>query len=94
MFGLLVTANVFPSSPILVTLMIEATLSSETPVLTKVTGRHISEDGILRKRLIMKDHLSVFGLMLNELLFILIGASTTARALLPRARGLRDIFNR
>jgi hypothetical protein len=43
---LLVTANVVPSSPILVTLMMEATLSFETLVLTRATGRNIPEDGI------------------------------------------------
>jgi hypothetical protein len=35
---LLVTANVAPSSPILVTLMMEALRSSETSVLTGATG--------------------------------------------------------
>jgi hypothetical protein len=39
---LLVTANVVPSSPILVILMREALRSSETSVLTRAT-----EDGIL-----------------------------------------------
>jgi hypothetical protein len=34
---LLVTGNVIPSSPILVTLMTEALSSSETSVLTRVT---------------------------------------------------------
>jgi hypothetical protein len=41
-------ANVLPSSPILVTLMTEARLSSETSALTRATLRNIPEDGILR----------------------------------------------
>jgi hypothetical protein len=41
----LVTANV-PSSPILVTLMMEAIRFSESSVLTRATLRKISEDGI------------------------------------------------
>jgi hypothetical protein len=45
---LLVTANVFPSSPILVTLMMKTLRSSETSVLTRPTWRTIPEDGILQ----------------------------------------------
>jgi hypothetical protein len=43
---LLVTANV-PSSPILVTLMMEAIYSSETSVLKRTTRSNIPKDGIL-----------------------------------------------
>jgi hypothetical protein len=47
MFQWLVTANVFRSSLILVTLLIEAACSSETSVLTTATRHRILEDGIL-----------------------------------------------
>jgi hypothetical protein len=44
---LLVTANVLPSSPIFVTLMMEALDPPETSVLTRAMGCNISEDYIL-----------------------------------------------
>jgi hypothetical protein len=46
MLQLLVTANVVPNSPILVTLMIEAIRSSETSVFTIARRHNNPEDGI------------------------------------------------
>jgi hypothetical protein len=46
-FSCSLTAKVAPSSPILVTLLVEAICSSETSVLTRATWHHIPEDDIL-----------------------------------------------
>jgi hypothetical protein len=43
---MLVAANVGPSSPILVTLMMEALSYSESHFLTRARRRNIPEDGI------------------------------------------------
>jgi hypothetical protein len=55
---LLVTANIVPSSLILVTLMMEAILSSKTSVLTRVTRRHIPEDGTLHSH--RRENLEIY----------------------------------
>jgi hypothetical protein len=49
MLRLLVTANVVPSLPVLVTLMMVTMSFSETSVLTTAQHRHIQEDDILQR---------------------------------------------
>jgi hypothetical protein len=60
---LLVTANVVPSSQILVTLMMEALRSSKSSVLRTATWRHIPEDGILHShcRETLKSYIALTG---------------------------------
>jgi hypothetical protein len=60
---LLVTANIVPSSLILLTLTKEAIRSSETSVITRVTRRHIPDDGILQsyRRENLKSYIALTG---------------------------------
>jgi hypothetical protein len=50
MLWLLITANVFPSSPIPVTMMMEVIRSSETSVLRRASWHNMPEDGILHSQ--------------------------------------------
>jgi hypothetical protein len=63
----LVTANVAPSSPILVTLMMKALSASEMSVLTRSTRRHTTEDDILHSqcRENLKSYISDFSIQLK-----------------------------
>jgi hypothetical protein len=58
----LVTANVFPSSVFLSTLMTEGIHSSETSVLTRATQHYIPEGGILHshRRENLKSYIIIF----------------------------------
>jgi hypothetical protein len=67
--GELVTANVVTSSPILVTLMVEALSSPKMSVFTRATRRNIPEDAILHshrrenlKSYINQDRIASFNL--------------------------------
>jgi hypothetical protein len=60
---MLVTANVFPSSPSLVTLMMEALSSSETSFLQESHSVNIPEDVILHshRRENLKSYIALTG---------------------------------
>jgi hypothetical protein len=60
---LLVTANVVPNSPILVTLMMEAIRSPETSFHTRATLRNIPENSILHshRHEYLKSYIALIG---------------------------------
>jgi hypothetical protein len=62
---MLVTVNVVHSSPILVTLMMEALRSSETSVFTNTPWRTIPEDDIPQVTAVKTSNLTQIGLLLQ-----------------------------
>jgi hypothetical protein len=84
------TANVVPSSPILVTLMVVALCSSDTSVLTRATWRTIQEDGILQGR--HWPHLKKFNLTTLRGTKPLRSWKLLSWSKLPMAYGTRRFF--
>jgi hypothetical protein len=62
-FGVSVTGNVVPRSPILVAMMREVICSSETSVVARATRHHVREDGILHshRRENFKSYIALTG---------------------------------
>jgi hypothetical protein len=67
MLQLLVAANV-PSSPILVTMMMEAIRSSETSGLTRANWHNVPENGILHSQRRETSDLTVITLSFGQIL--------------------------
>jgi hypothetical protein len=69
------TANFVPSSPILVTVMVEEISSSETSVLTRATRRNFPKCGIIHRvmsvQMLMGPHLEEKSTILGPFLQIL-----------------------
>jgi hypothetical protein len=75
MLRLVATANVVPSSPILVTLTMEALCSFETSALTRSTQRNIPEDAILHdhRRQNIKSYIVVLMITSTPGMFVVPG---------------------
>jgi hypothetical protein len=91
---LLVTANVVGSSAILITLVMEAILSSETSVLTRTTRRNIPEDSIIHshRRENLKCYIKSTVLLVHAVTYVAANGRTANLSAHFRIKGMVSMW--